>query len=70
MYGCFRCGAKLDEDDLVPDDDVYLGVCPECGEDSVMSVTSAMDIINDLYLKGLYDPLVGRESVEEITFEE
>ena len=49
IYGCFRCG-KINGDLTEDDDGVYL--CGECGERSVLPFRGALDILNDMHLKG------------------
>jgi DNA-directed RNA polymerase subunit RPC12/RpoP len=50
IYGCFRCGAILA--DVEEGDDAF-AKCSECGEHSVINFIHALDLINDLHLKGL-----------------
>lgn len=50
-YGCYRCGAingplkEWDEEQTRP-------TCDECGESAIVTMQEAMDILNDLHLKG------------------
>lgn len=49
-HKCFRCGEIVEKED-----DGTLVRCFSCGELSILSFTTACDIINDLYLSGKFD---------------
>ena len=53
IYGCFRCGTMMH--DVVYDEDSGFGVCGECNEVAVVMFGQALDILNDLYLKGVFE---------------
>ena len=46
VFGCFRCGSL----DVIGDTDRTIIICDECGQRGVVSVETALDIINNLYL--------------------
>lgn len=50
VYGCFRCGELMG--DIREANDGYHYICENCGEVSVISFVNALDILNDLYIKG------------------
>lgn len=69
-YTCFRCG---EPNDPILNDDVILGECHSCKEAGVISYQSALDILNDLYLKEIWDPEEidnEEEEYEELDFNE
>lgn len=48
-YKCFRCGSDIEPRDVeVPDG---VGVCPDCHETGVMSFTTCIDILNEVFLR-------------------
>ena len=47
-YKCFRCGSSA-EDGL----EYEISECPSCGEIGLLSMTTALDMLNDLHLQGL-----------------
>ena len=53
VHGCFRCGELMGE---IREDEVSSAyICDSCGEDGVITFQHALDIINDLYLRGMVD---------------
>lgn len=51
---CFQCGEKHTGS---YEESFYIQQCDHCHNISVLSVTSAFDILNDLYLKRRWNPL-------------
>jgi len=50
LYGCYRCGEIMGE---IRESDSSTGwTCESCGEPAVMSFLNALDILNDLYIRG------------------
>ena len=48
-YRCFRCGTNVEPEEVeVPDG---VGVCPYCNETGVLSFTTCIDILNDVYIR-------------------
>lgn len=52
-YGCFRCGTiggdtKMDMRDEIP-------ICAECGENALVTLQQALDILNDYWLTNKYE---------------
>ena len=50
IYGCFRCGV-IQED--IEEDTSGFYKCCSCGEFGITSFVRALDIINDMHLKGV-----------------
>ena len=50
MWACYRCGEIMG--DVRETENHYGYTCESCGEQSVISFLNALDILNDLYLKG------------------
>lgn len=62
-YGCYRCGTIEGNVANTPEGHVY---CAECGEDSIMTLTKALDLINQLYEDGrLYPHDVNGEDLSQ-----
>lgn len=70
MY-CFSCGAAYEG---TYEETFCIHKCIDCKERSVMSVLTAFDILNDLYIKGDWHPeqFIEDENngVEELEFNE
>lgn len=52
MYGCIKCGVingDLRRDELMED----IVSCGECGAKTIITFQQALDLLNDLHLKGL-----------------
>lgn len=47
-HQCFRCGAEYEKEEDIGSVDK----CEGCGEIAVISLKTACDILNDIYLKG------------------
>lgn len=50
---CFHCGEKHEG---TYEDSFYIHQCQHCHNISVLSVTTAFDILNDLYIKRKWHP--------------
>jgi hypothetical protein len=50
IYGCFRCGCKHS----APDDLIRPGSCVTCGEEHLLTHQESLDLLNELFLKGLF----------------
>lgn len=48
--GCFRCG-YVDTDESTDVSESGIARCPECGEKSLMTLGTALDLLNEIYLK-------------------
>lgn len=48
VYGCFRCGELMG--DFTEAGETL--TCSGCGEEGIVSMVNALDMINDMYLKG------------------
>lgn len=53
IYGCWRCGKVMGA--LKEDDAGFRLICGECGENSVLSFINALDVINDLFVRGILE---------------
>ena len=60
LMTCYNCG----ESEFAEGDD---RTCSECGHPSLLTVQEAMDIVNDMHLKGHYKPET--DDYEELDFE-
>lgn len=49
IYFCYRCGEINGDIKLTEYNEM---LCGACGENSLLGITSAIDILNDLHLKG------------------
>lgn len=61
LLHCFRCGARDVEVNDLGGDKVK---CPDCGERSLMTTVEALDLLNDLYLKGNFS-ITKRRKVDD-----
>lgn len=50
IWACFRCGEVMG--DIRENSTGGAYTCESCGENSIITFVSALDIINDLYLQG------------------
>ena len=64
-WGCFRCGTI--NGPIHKHEVNGLWICDECGEDSVIGFITALDIINDMFLKGHFNKMQAVD--EEFEFE-
>jgi len=53
---CFRCGELENHDEIN-------NVCLTCGEHTVFTIGTLMDMVNDLYLKGYLKDYLREEEV-------
>jgi len=60
IYGCYRCGAVMGE----VQEDPYEGHhrCGSCGEAAVISFLNALDMLNEMHLRGE----IGFQTTEDI----
>lgn len=49
VYGCFRCGEIGGEVHVNPDTDSM--TCGHCGESSIVTFTTALDMLNAYYMQ-------------------
>ena len=59
-YHCFRCGASSDLGL-----DYEISVCSSCGEVGLLSITTALDMLNDLHLQGLLIKQIDEDEYEQ-----
>jgi len=50
LYACYRCGEMMGE--IRESEGVYGYICESCGEQGIVSFLNALDILNDMYVKG------------------
>ena len=63
LYGCIRCG-EIGGDISQNTHGHY--VCGSCGETSIVGFVQALDLLNDLYLKGVIGiPEIDEDDIEE-----
>lgn len=48
IYGCFRCGELMGD---IREEGAST-VCDSCGEAAIMTLTNALDVMNEIYLRG------------------
>ena len=53
IYGCWRCGKVMG--DVVEDCLGNATVCGDCGEHTIMTFLTALDLINDLFVIGVLE---------------
>jgi len=54
IYGCWRCGELMGE--IRESEGSYGYICESCGEQGIVSFLNALDMLNDMYLKGDISP--------------
>jgi len=54
IFGCWRCGEIMGDIHEAETSEGY--ICDSCGERAIVSFTNTLDVMNDLYLKGLLSP--------------
>ena len=52
VYGCFRCGHKQ----VANDDLIRPTSCEDCGSPHLFTYQEALDLLNELHLKGKFKP--------------
>ena len=60
IYGCISCGTQVE----APDDLIRPSLCESCGHYYLITYQEALDILNDLYLKKKFKPLIVRDDEE------
>lgn len=53
IYGCWRCGEIMG--DYREDSINGNAICESCGEPAIVTFVASMDLLNSLYLRGVFD---------------
>lgn len=53
IYGCWRCGTLMGG--VEENSEGHNVVCKGCGESAILSFTTALDLINDLHVRGILE---------------
>lgn len=63
---CFHCGSTREGN---YEDTFSIHPCEVCGETGMLTCETAMDLLNDLYLKGKWKPYEDLEDTDDLEFD-